>query len=129
MFLKTPKNVKKIFNNVSYKYDFFNDLFSLGLHKSWKRQLVKLANPKTGEAWGDLCCGTGWTANELSKVAVSVKAIDYSKESISNAKTRFPKGNLVFEYMNALSLTYQDESFDTVVSMEAIEHFSKSDGK
>ena len=77
----------------------------------------------------DLCCGTGWTANELSKVAVSVKAIDYSKESISNAKTRFPKGNLVFEYMNALSLTYQDESFDTVVSMEAIEHFSKSDGE
>ena len=31
--------------------------------------------------------------------------------------------------MNALSLTYQDESFDTVVSMEAIEHFSKSDGE
>ena len=77
----------------------------------------------------DLCCGTGWTANELSKVAVSVKAIDYSKESISNAKTRFPKGNLVFEYMDALSLSYQDESFDTVVSMEAIEHFSKSDGE
>ena len=31
--------------------------------------------------------------------------------------------------MDALSLSYQDESFDTVVSMEAIEHFSKSDGE
>ena len=45
----------------------------------------------------DLCCGTGWTANELSKVAVSVKAVDYSKESIENAKKRFPRGNLLFE--------------------------------
>ena len=77
----------------------------------------------------DLCCGTGWTANELSKVAVSVKAVDYSKDSIDNARRRFPKGNLLFEEMNALSLSYADESFDTVISMEAIEHFSKSDGE
>ena len=31
--------------------------------------------------------------------------------------------------MNALDLNYSDESFDTVVSMEAIEHFSEIDGK
>ena len=31
--------------------------------------------------------------------------------------------------MNALSLKYPDSSFDTVVSMEAIEHFTENDGK
>ena len=77
----------------------------------------------------DLCCGTGWTANELSKVAVSVKAVDYSKESIENAKKRFPRGNLLFQEMNALALSYKEDSFDTVVSMEAIEHFSQHDGE
>tara|TARA_Y100000589_G_C26987913_1_gene561357 strand:- start:67 stop:768 length:702 start_codon:yes stop_codon:yes gene_type:complete len=59
MFFKNSKNVKNIFNNVSCKYDFLNDLLSFGLHKIWKRELVRLANPKAGEKWGDLCCGTG----------------------------------------------------------------------
>ena len=59
MFFRTSKNVKNIFNNVSYKYDFLNDLLSLGLHNFWKGELVRLANPRAGENWGDLCCGTG----------------------------------------------------------------------
>ena len=77
----------------------------------------------------DLCCGTGWTANELATVAKVVKAVDYSKESIEKAKKEFQNENLFFEQMNALSLKYPDSSFDTVVSMEAIEHFTENDGK
>ena len=77
----------------------------------------------------DLCCGTGWTANELSNVAKMVKAVDYSKESIEKAKKEFQNENLFFEQMNALSLKYPDSAFDTVVSMEAIEHFTENDGK
>ena len=77
----------------------------------------------------DLCCGTGWTANELSKVAKVVKAVDYSKESIEKAKKEFQNENLFFEQMNALNLKFPDSSFDTVVSMEAIEHFTENDGK
>ena len=77
----------------------------------------------------DLCCGTGWTANELSKVAKVVKAVDYSEESIEKAKKEFQNENLFFEQMNALNLKYPDSSFDTVVSMEAIEHFTENDGK
>ena len=77
----------------------------------------------------DLCCGTGWTANELSKVSKMVKAVDYSKESIEKAKKEFQSENLFFEQMNALSLKYHDSAFDTVVSMEAIEHFAENDGK
>ena len=37
----------------------------------------------------DLCCGTGWTANELANVAKVVKAVDYSKVSIEKAKKEF----------------------------------------
>ena len=58
-----------------------------------------------------------------------VKAVDYSKESIQRAKKEFQNENLFFEQMNALSLKYPDSSFDTVVSMEAIEHFTENDGK
>ena len=43
----------------------------------------------------DLCCGTGWTANELAKVAKMVMAVDYSKESIEKAKKEFQNENLL----------------------------------
>ena len=99
----------------------------------WKKVFEQRCNYalsfSNGKRVLDLCCGTGWTANELSKVAVSVKAVDYSKESIENAKKRFPRGNLLFQEMNALALSYKEDSFDTVVSMEAIEHFSQQDGE
>ena len=33
--------VKDLFNNVSLTYDLMNDLMSLGLHRLWKRDLLK----------------------------------------------------------------------------------------
>ena len=68
MTYKNSKYISKIFNNVSSKYDFFNNLFSLGLHFLWKRKLILLLKPKNGEEWADLCCGTGdmtFLLNEL----------------------------------------------------------------
>ena len=83
MFFRTSKNVKNIFNNVSYKYDFLNDLLSLGLHNLWKRKLVSLANPRAGENWGDLCCGTGDISFAINKkVSPNGKVI-----GIDNAET------------------------------------------
>ena len=51
--------VRRIFNRVSYKYDFLNNLLSFGLHNFWKKNLVGLLKPEDGETWADLCCGTG----------------------------------------------------------------------
>ena len=70
MFFRTSKNVKNIFNNVSYKYDFLNNLLSFGLHNLWKRELVSLANPSAGENWGDLCCGTGDISFIINKMTI-----------------------------------------------------------
>tara|TARA_B000000475_G_scaffold224680_1_gene188549 strand:- start:5360 stop:6043 length:684 start_codon:yes stop_codon:yes gene_type:complete len=95
----------------------------------FKRRCDYAVNVSNEKRVLDLCCGTGWTSNELSKIAVSVNAVDYSEEVIEIAKKKYPKGNLFFEKMNALDLNFSDESFDTVVSMEAIEHFSKLDGE
>ena len=43
-FTKTIE-VKNIFNKISYKYDFLNNLLSFGLHRLWKRKLVNLLEP------------------------------------------------------------------------------------
>ena len=65
-FTKTIE-VKNIFNKISYKYDFLNNLLSFGLHRLWKRKLVNLLKPVNGEDWADLCCGTGDLAFLISE--------------------------------------------------------------
>ncbi len=83
MIYKNSKYISNIFNNVSYKYDFFNNLFSLGLHFLWKRKLIALLQPKNGEEWADLCCGTGdisFLLNELVIPSGKVFGIDISEK-------------------------------------------------
>ena len=54
---QNPRKVKTIFNRISLKYDFLNNLLSFGLHNLWKKNLINLLKPKDGEIWADLCCG------------------------------------------------------------------------
>ena len=91
MIYKNSKYISNIFNNVSYKYDFFNNLFSLGLHFLWKRKLIGLLKPKNGEEWADLCCGTGDMTFLLNKLVYpngKVFGIDISEKLLEIAKKR-----------------------------------------
>ena len=62
-----PAAVEQLFDAVAPRYDQLNDLLSLGLHRQWKRQLVRSLQPLPGETWIDLCCGTGDLALELAR--------------------------------------------------------------
>jgi len=91
MINKNSKYIKNIFNNVSYKYDFFNNLFSLGLHFLWKRKLIRLLEPKDGEEWADLCCGTGDMTFLLNKLVTpngKVFGIDISEKLLKIAQRK-----------------------------------------
>jgi len=77
----------------------------------------------------DLCCGTGWTTYEISGICKTVIGVDYSEDTIIKAEMEYKNNNLSFHKMNALSLKFKEEYFDTVISMEAIEHFTEQDGE
>ena len=62
-----PAAVEQLFDAVAPRYDQLNDRLSLGLHRQWKRQLVRSLDPQPGETWLDLCCGTGDLAMELAR--------------------------------------------------------------
>ncbi|MBX7146271.1 MAG: bifunctional demethylmenaquinone methyltransferase/2-methoxy-6-polyprenyl-1,4-benzoquinol methylase UbiE [Alphaproteobacteria bacterium] len=51
--------VHDLFKRVAGHYDLMNNLMSLGIHHVWKRQLVKLINPKPNEIMADVAGGTG----------------------------------------------------------------------
>ena len=62
-----PAAVEQLFDAVAPRYDRLNDVLSFGLHRQWKRQLVRALKPAAGEQWLDLCCGTGDLALELGR--------------------------------------------------------------
>lgn len=68
----------------------------------------------------DLCCGVGYGTALLKQVAKSVIGVDYDKGAISWSERYYPEVDC--QVMDARSLGFTDETFDLVVSMEAIEH-------
>ena len=60
------KIIKDLFNDVSKKYDLMNDIMSFGLHRLWKRDLIKLVKREKEKIILDLAGGTGDISNALA---------------------------------------------------------------
>ena len=44
--LEREQRIRRVFEAVAARYDLMNDLMSLGIHRLWKRTLVRLAAPR-----------------------------------------------------------------------------------
>lgn len=77
----------------------------------------------------DSCCGLGWGAHLVASQARHVVGIDLDTESIDFCRRRWGSGNAEFVVGSVLDLPFSEATFDVVLSMEAIEHFSVADGR
>ena len=120
MKFKKSIEVKKIFNKISYKYDFLNNLLSFGLHKLWKRKLVNLLEPLSGEDWADLCCGTGDLAFLISERVCprgSITGIDSARDilNIATKKSELKKNKFIkWEIKDVLEINGYSKNFDGI---------------
>jgi demethylmenaquinone methyltransferase/2-methoxy-6-polyprenyl-1,4-benzoquinol methylase len=113
--------VGDLFAAVAPRYDLINDLQSLGLHRRWKRILLKMAEIKPGDRALDLCCGTGDIAFALQAAGAGVVGIDFSPAMLAVAQERAKNGGgavdparLQFLCADALKIPFADGSFDVV---------------
>jgi ubiquinone/menaquinone biosynthesis methyltransferase len=82
------RRVEILFNRVAKRYDRLNDLQSLGLHRLWKRELVRQAVPAPGAWVLDVCCGTGDIALGLNRSRARVVGLDFSASMLAMARAR-----------------------------------------
>lgn len=131
--------VHELFGAIAPRYDLINDLQSFGLHRHWKRQLVKWTQLRPGESALDLCCGTGDVSFALAKSGGTVVGLDFSLPMLIVAGDRArrlrlqtsnrgiadepssPKPPPTRDYVriqflrgNALRIPFQDSQFDVV---------------
>jgi demethylmenaquinone methyltransferase/2-methoxy-6-polyprenyl-1,4-benzoquinol methylase len=112
--------VKDMFSAIAPKYDFFNDVISFGMHKSWKKFVVKKADLKEGDTALDLCTGTGDIAFALAEKAGksgNVTGVDFVQEMLDVANKRKNEntaGNVSFQLGDAMDIPFPDNTFDAV---------------
>jgi demethylmenaquinone methyltransferase/2-methoxy-6-polyprenyl-1,4-benzoquinol methylase len=109
--------VNDLFATIARRYDLINDLQSFGLHRGWKRQVVRLAQVRSGLRALDLCCGTGDISFALAQQGALVTGLDFSPQMLEVAAHRNEKHLAVhpeFIQGDALHVPFADNSFDAV---------------
>ena len=114
---RRAEKVGDLFAAVAPRYDLINDLQSLGLHRCWKRRLVRMSGARPGLRALDVCCGTGDVALALARTGAEVTGLDFSEPMLAVARRRAAAmgvGAPIFDRADALALPVPDAAFDIV---------------
>jgi len=125
------KIVTKVFNEVFDKYDFMNDLMSLGIHRLWKKTFINFLNPQKNTKLIDVASGTGDIAKlflEYINYKGSVYCVDENEGMLEVNKKKFKKQNNVKWYCNnAENLPFKSNEFDYYTISFGIRNVSNID--
>lgn len=77
----------------------------------------------------DTCCGLGWGAHLVAGVAQELVGIDLDADAVRFCRHTWGDDNTRYHEGSVLDLPFEADSFDVVLCMEAIEHFSLADGR
>lgn len=117
--------VNELFTRIARRYDLLNDIQSFGLHRLWKRRVVKMAVANPGDRALDLCCGTGDIAFALARCGAGSVGLDFNVSMLqvaqnrqANASSVLPAGggamNPAFLRGDAQQLPFPENHFDVV---------------
>ena len=110
------KLVNSVFNKVYNNYDLMNDLMSLGVHRIWKRNLIKWMNPQPGNQIIDVAAGTGDLAKMISqknKNKNNFYCVEPNKGMFETGKKKLKSFSNIKWYLNcAERLPFKENTFD-----------------
>ena len=108
-------NIKSLFNKISQKYDFMNNIISFGMHKNVKLAAIKALKIEPNSKVLDLCCGSGDLGRIIKKIQPScdVIGVDFSPKMLEIARLKNP--NITYWEIDATDLPFEKNSFDYIV--------------
>lgn len=133
LFEQKSKLVESVFSAVSGKYDLMNDLMSMGLHRIWKRELMKFL-PDHSCSLLDLAGGSGDIAyhylvkSQEEDKYPHVALCDINIEMLKVARARFVDHGIVrgidLVAGDAMKLPVANNSFDYITIVFGIRNVS-----
>ena len=113
--------IHAIFSRIANRYDLFNALSSLGIHKRWLRQVVSTANADSQTMMLDIAAGTGDVSFAIAQGSHPARIVlsDFNAEMISVAQRRFDEGEgsgvaIELVVADGQQLPFADTTFDLV---------------
>lgn len=99
----------------------------------WKQQKLRPKNLRESEHWREFAsyiqppakmleagCGLGEWVKAMCEVGFDAWGIDYSEDAIARAREAYP--HLRFEVADFRAMPFDDNSFDGIISLGAVEH-------
>lgn len=109
--------VRRMFNDISHRYDFLNHFLSAGIDRSWRKKAIRLSGLAEGNSFLDVACGTG----DLSVEAVrmnprKIVGIDFAENMLQGFSRKKQKlgldGKIEMIQGSAEELPFEDGTFD-----------------
>ena len=122
---KDPDDVSKMFDGVANRYDFLNDLLSLGRTKAWRKVVTSIIAPKPGLKILDIAAGTGSSTRPLVDAGAEVIALDFSAGMIEIGRKRHK--DIKFVQGDALNLPFEENVFDVTTISFGLRNTSNID--
>ena len=116
-YLQNKKGlVQGVFDQVFDKYDVMIDFMSLGVHRSWKKNLLNMMNPSKNQKLIDVACGTG----DIGKLYLDntdkenfITCVDPNEGMIAKGKEKLKKyNNINWVISSAESLPLKENFYD-----------------
>ena len=111
--------VKKIFENVSGRYDLMNDFMSLGIHRVWKESMLDWLAPRRGQSLIDVAGGTGDIAFNFikrAKTGANATILDLTESMMIEGKKKTidlpEKSQINWICGDAMRMPFCDSTFD-----------------
>jgi demethylmenaquinone methyltransferase / 2-methoxy-6-polyprenyl-1,4-benzoquinol methylase len=107
------RQVQAMFDRIAGVYDVMNSVMTAGLHHRWRERAADLARVGRGSRALDVATGTGDLALALAARGAEVVGSDFSDGMLERARAKAAgRPGVRFEHADALSLPYEDRSFD-----------------
>ncbi len=118
------KQVRRIFDSISHRYDFLNHLLSGGVDFYWRKKALKLSGINNDTILLDVACGTGDFAIAAKKMGVQkIFGADLSLNMLKlfNRKSDWSRGNLVESV--AEEIPFKNNSFTNITVAFGVRNF------
>lgn len=128
--------VRGMFDRIAGVYDLMNSAMTAGMHHRWRERAAEQAELAPGAAALDVACGTGDLSFELQRCVgpegrvvgsdFSERMLDLAREK--SGERRDDVGAVpIFEWGDALELSYDSDSFDAVTVGFGVRNFADLD--
>jgi demethylmenaquinone methyltransferase/2-methoxy-6-polyprenyl-1,4-benzoquinol methylase len=122
------QQVAKMFDNISYRYDFLNHFLSLGIDKAWRKKAISLLKTHNPQYILDVATGTGdFALQALDLNPTKVIGIDISQGMLEMGKKKIQKLGLsekvVLQAGDSENLGFEENKFDAVTVGFGVRNF------